>query len=305
MITAYFCFYNGLLYFQVLFIGIAFVFPILLPGLLVYLTWIWVVDKNIGKRGGRPVSFLRKLKYWKYLGDYFPAKLEFQERLDPSKTYIFAAHPHGLFSWGVWSHFMNEVTALQECLNGVDCRILTLDPNFKFLVWRDVWLGLGLASVSKESCDYLLSRGTSVLIAPGGTEEMFYSHPGTNKILQRKGFIRLALEHGANLVPIFTFGETDLFSQIANPPGSLMRRLQIWYKKYLPNSLIFFWGRYALLPRKQEIFTIIGKPIEVQKKANFQEKDVNELHKKYFDALSALYYEYADKYGKGIKLEFV
>ncbi|KAK2828363.1 hypothetical protein Q5P01_019397 [Channa striata] len=67
----------------------------------------------------------------------------------------------------------------------------------------------GLVSSSKSSLSYLLSRpegGNVAIIA----------------VRKRKGFIKLALKHGAQLVPVFSFGENES----ENPTGSLLRTLQ-------------------------------------------------------------------------------
>ena len=47
------------------------------------------------------------------------------------------------------------------------------------------------------------------------------AHPGINNLTlkNRKGFVKVALQHGAALVPIFSFGENNLFAQIPNPKG--------------------------------------------------------------------------------------
>jgi len=279
--------------------------PPLFPVLILYLTLIYLFDRNVSKRGGRPSPFLRNLKIWKYLSDYFPAKVILQEPLDPSKKYIFASHPHGLFIWGLWANFMNNSNNIDGLLKDIPWRLLTLDPWF-WIPWvRELYMALGFASVSKESCDYLLDHGIAPLIVVGGAEEAIDARPGTNKLIlkRRKGFIKLALQHGANLVPMFTFGENEVYHPVWNSPGSLFRRFQLWVKGKTILLPTYFPGRgYLAFPMRHELITVIGSPIEVKKKASFDEKDVNELHQKYIEVLTALYNEYADKYAKGVKL---
>lgn len=36
----------------------------------------------------------------------------------------------------------------------------------------------------------------------------------------------MAIEHGACLVPVFSFGETDIYDQVNNPRGSRLREWQ-------------------------------------------------------------------------------
>jgi hypothetical protein len=43
---------------------------------------------------------------------------------------------------------------------------------------------------------------------------------------RRKGFVRIALQTGASLVPVFGFGETDLFETYVPPPNSLLAKVQ-------------------------------------------------------------------------------
>ena len=58
----------------------------------------------------------------------------------------------------------------------------------------------------------------------------------------RKGFIHLALHHGANLVPAFGFGELSLFSQLANPRGSTLRRVQDVLQRWMGFAAPMLWG---------------------------------------------------------------
>ena len=50
----------------------------------------------------------------------------------------------------------------------------------------------------------------------GGAAEALDSHPGKHMLTlkYRKGFARIALETGAQLVPVYSFGETELFEQV-------------------------------------------------------------------------------------------
>ena len=51
-------------------------------------------------------------------------------------------------------------------------------------------------------------------------------------------FVRIALEHGASLVPVFTFGENEMFKQLLpNPPDSPVRRVQELLKNWLSFSM--------------------------------------------------------------------
>ncbi len=59
-----------------------------------------------------------------------------------------------------------------------------------------------------------LKSGKSLGINPGGIAEMYYGYPQPGwleneegiLLSKRKGFIRLALKYGVDLVPVFVFG---------------------------------------------------------------------------------------------------
>ena len=50
----------------------------------------------------------------------------------------------------------------------------------------------------------------------GGAAEALDSRPGCQMLTLkgRKGFIRIALETGSQLVPVYSFGETELYEQV-------------------------------------------------------------------------------------------
>lgn len=99
---------------------------------------------------------------------------------------------------------------------------------------------MGLASVSRESCDNLLSRGgpngegmgRAITIVVGGARESLDAKPGQLKLVlkRRKGFIKLAIRNGADLVPVLGFGENDLYEQFQPDKHPIVHKMQLTVK---------------------------------------------------------------------------
>lgn len=72
------------------------------------------------------------------------------------------------------------------------------------------------------------------MIVVGGAQEALDAHPGSHTLVlgHRRGFVKLAMRMGADLVPVFSFGENELYMQVKNPEGSALRRFQVrdWAK---------------------------------------------------------------------------
>lgn len=65
--------------------------------------------------------------------------------------------------------------------------------------------------------------------------------------------------HRADLVPVYSFGENELFRQVIFSEGSLARRLQDLFKKVMGFAPCLFIGeRMALVPYKIPL-TIVGR----------------------------------------------
>ncbi|CAO3576106.1 unnamed protein product [Absidia cylindrospora] len=173
----------------------SFLIPFLWPLVIAYVTFVYF-DKA-PEKGGRRFEWTRKLPIWKYFVDYYPMSLVKEADLDPSKNYVFGYHPHGIISMGAFGNFATEATGFSDLFPGIKPSLLTLVSNFKLPLYRDIIMSLGIAAVSRRSCEYILSSGPgrSIVIVVGGAAESLSARPGIADLTLKKrlGFIRLAI----------------------------------------------------------------------------------------------------------------
>lgn len=108
---------------------------------------------------------------------------------------------------------------------------------------------MGLASVSRESCENLLSKGgpngegmgRAITIVVGGARESLDAQPHSLRLVlkRRKGFVKLAIRTGADLVPVLAFGENDLYDQVTGTSHPTIHKTQIMVKKALGFTVSF------------------------------------------------------------------
>ncbi|XP_033127079.1 2-acylglycerol O-acyltransferase 2-like [Anneissia japonica] len=270
-------------------------------------SWTWY-DRATPQRGGRRSEFVRNLSIWKGLADFFPMKLHKVVDLDPSKNYVCGFHPHGVFAVGAFANFASEGTGFSKLFPGLKSTLLTLRGQFFFPVYRDYIMLSGVCDASRESVDYLLKEngtGNMVVIVIGGAIEVLEAHPGIYNIYlkKRKGFVKKAIETGTHIIPVYSFGETDIFYQVANPEGSLWKWIQRQSKKLMGFPLIAFYGRgvfnytLGLVPHRRPINTVVGHPIEVEKIEHPTQEDIDKLHETYCKQLQQLFEDYKCQFG--------
>jgi len=209
--------------------------PVLL-GIYSWATTFSHEDKNL--KGFRPE--VRNGPFIATICNYFPIKMIIPEsvQLDPnyvqdsSKTegdaqttagdddlpdhkYIIGVHPHGIHSLGATSliyeggEFYRRFPRISRNLHGAVASVL-----FRVPFVRELFLQAGYQAADRKVLDGLLARGKSIYIILGGSAESIRTETGKDKVWlhKREGFIRLALKHGARLVPSYTFYMTDVYS---------------------------------------------------------------------------------------------
>lgn len=292
------------------FIGFSFfIFPITTIPMFIY--YIFIYRDKAPSNGSRK-PFMRYWKVWRHFADYFPLTLIKTSTLDPSNKYVFCYHPHGVISVGAFGNFATHATGFNKKFPGIDIRVLTLATNFFAPFTREILLWMGMCSASRKSCDTILQRGpgSAIMLVVGGAQESIDAAPGTYRLtLSRQGFVRVALDNNARLVPVLGFGETDIFDTYVYGENSFIRHVQVKVKELFGFTLPVFHGRgmfnytFGFLPYRKQIVTIVGPPIDLPtvperlKGRNLVETEegrrlVDQCHKLYIKGLIGLYQDF-------------
>ncbi|CAE8626866.1 unnamed protein product, partial [Polarella glacialis] len=86
----------------------------------------------------------------------------------------------------------------------------------------------------------LLGQGASVAVQPGGLVEQVATDESAERVFfpANLGFIRLALKHGVPLLPVYAFGENQLYKT-----SSWSRRLNNWFYRRLKTGNLVVIGQ--------------------------------------------------------------
>lgn len=233
--------------------------------------------------------------------------------LQPGKKYIFAVSPHGIISMGAFCAIGTEGCGWSKLFPGVMPRLLTIGTCFLIPFYRQYALLTGCASVSRRSCLNLLHNNQSICIIIGGTRESLLTRPGTFDLILRcrRGIIRIALETGASLVPVLSFGENDIYNAVPQSKDSFMykfnsllaRKLGFAFPKFVGRG--FLSEKVGLVPFRRPINVVVGKPIDVPLMPEYTSTDVDAYQQLYIDSLIELFESNVDKYTPGVELRIV
>lgn len=216
-------------------------------------------------------------------------------KLDPTKQYIFALHPHGVHCFALAalqissSCFHRRFPGLYNAkLSGLGATVL-----FKIPVVREMFFMLGYIDARRAVASKALKAGQSLYLVPGGEEESVLTTNGKDIVVlkKRKGFIRLALSYGIPLVPIFAVGCTDAYKTYP----SILQGPRLFLQKKFGIALPIFHGRWFITPLAYPvpIKLLVGKPIETPKPKLVGAKPDRDLvdvyHQKYMQALAGMH----------------
>ena len=135
--------------------------------------------------------------------------------------------------------------------------------------------------------------GRAITIVVGGARESLDAQPYSLRLVlkRRKGFVKMAIRTGADLVPVLAFGENDLYDQ------------------FLPDSHPLFHARgvfnydVGLLPYRRPLNIVVGHPVKVAQNSKPEQEEIDRVHEQYVQELERLWDTWKDEFAPRRKSE--
>jgi len=227
--------------------------------LVVYFIWSQV-DHTRGQGIGYPalawtVDIFTRSSVMKLAAQYYPFSVHKTAELPEDGKYIFCCHPHGVFGltsgYGFTASYAAGIGELfPDSITG-KMRFVGLDMLFRIPFMREYCLMVGLGSSHRNTFGRMLAKGEHVCVNLGGAAESLgivgeNQKSGKMKLIlkERKGFVKIALQQGATLVPCVAFNENLAFHVLEDPR---LTRIQLLLQKKVGVWHAAFCGALAVL----------------------------------------------------------
>jgi hypothetical protein len=251
--------------------------------------------------------------YREFYADYFPIKLYRSTPLLPTRKYVFGYHPHGTGIKGMTACFGMQADGFTALFPGLKTTILVASKAFKVPLWRSYMQLMGCKSVSRASCVMQLTKsghdgcgtGNGIVISVGGSREADLARPNSMDVVanMRRGFVRVAVETGADIVPVIGFGENDIWDR-PEPGSGIGERILRFIIRQPPDAPMIRGRLSTFLPHKRSIDVVVGSPIAVEQQDKPDPDYVDKLHSLYVQGLEQIWMDWRDEFGVERAVEF-
>jgi len=185
--------------------------------------------------------------------------------LKEAKGRIFVFHPHGVHCAG--AVLLGSDPAMAHVRIACTYFLFWVPVAKEFVAWS------GCINCTDFNIKKALKAESPVVLYPGGISEIpgadhlrepaFKKQPSETDAhyvyTRRKGFVRLAMEQGCEIVPCWVHGEVDLYD-VVHPFPSIGKKCYEWFRYPWP-VVSWGWRWVPFLPKKQTVTIEVGKPI--------------------------------------------
>jgi len=201
---------------------------------------------------------------------YFSPRFYGWENVDSSRPSLFVGN-HTLFAID-YALMGTEI----YCKKGIMLRPVGDRLHFKIPLWRNLLTKAGVIDGSPENCEQLMKAGEHLVVYPGGAREAYKRKGETYRLFwnQRTGFIRLAVQHGYQILPFAAVGADTMYKILIDaneimksPLGRLLKcrgiPKQLKSGEYIP-PIVRGVGP-TLIPQPERFYFAFDRPIDAKR----------------------------------------
>mmetsp|Transcript_34748 Transcript_34748/g.58375 ORF Transcript_34748/g.58375 Transcript_34748/m.58375 type:complete len:317 (+) Transcript_34748:332-1282(+) len=232
--------------------------------------------------------------------NYFPVSMEVEDErvFSGDRPYLIGLEPHSVLPLGMVA-FAENGSVIPKHLDKSGSRgAFATNAIFSSAFVRHLWTWLGVRSASKSSMTRYLKEGKCCILVPGGVQECLTMEHNVETLFLKKrtGFVKLALTHGAPIVPAFAFGQCNTFGWLRPGPPVVPTGFVRSFSRFIGFAPLLFGGRWgSVAPYQTPMLVVVGKPIEVPLVAEPTKEQTQLYLAKYIEAMEALFHEHKHK----------
>lgn len=228
---------------------------------------------------------------------------------DPAKRYLIIWHPHGFLAWSAL--FIMSRMAVTGHPHGRESFAMVAPALFRLPLFSEALMLVNGRKVDKTVVENYLNKGRSINLQPGGVQEQMISRHDQEQAVFPKnlGFIRMAIRHGCDLIPVYLFNENQIYERVDG-----FETVTDFIYRYTGFGVPFLKAKFGipmngLMPKATDIHVRWGLPIAVgPPDPNPTDERVEALFQEYLVALRRLFNAHAteclppDVAAKGLKI---
>jgi len=225
------------------------------------------------------------------------------------KRYLWCLHPHSILADGWHSIVARNEDSFEPTGNGPPAMgrkiSLCFAPVIQHVpVHQEMYRDKCGGADRKSLVDWWKTPDTDPALVPGGFAESVFADAGQKDfeyayIKDRKGFVKICIEEGKDMVPCYTFKSTWMY----NNPG-ILRGVRARLSQKISLGLVMPWGKHlTAMPLRDDTVTVIFPPFEASR---YSVDQLDEAHAAYMAHLKKYFDKYKAECGMpGVELVFV